>query len=170
MKAKILFPLVAVALMLGFSACGDDDDDIKPSKVPVEVNASFNEDFPRATNVSWEKKANYYVADFDEGALDKDAWYTFDGQLQMTVTDYERNDAVLPSAIKDVLQSDQYSVYILDDIEYYERPADSFYVIDMENIDTDIDFIFSPNGTLLNSINDRNNDYIIYPNTDVTKL
>lgn len=170
MKAKIMFPLVAVALMMGFSACNDDDDDIKPSQVPEEVVSSFRTDFPQASRLSWEKKANYYVADFDDGALDKDAWYTADGQLQMTVSDYDRNVSLLPAPVYEALQADQYSVYSIDDIEFYERAADSFYVVDMENIDADVDFIFAPTGTLLNRIDERKGDYIIYPNTDVTKL
>jgi len=58
---------------------------ISPSQVPVAVMASFNETFPTATNVQWEKEkehgATVYQADFMKNGRRWRAVFAADGTL-----------------------------------------------------------------------------------------
>ena len=51
--------LIAVMGMFAMSACGDDDDDVKPGNLPAGVENAMKVQFPNAQNVKWEKKGAY---------------------------------------------------------------------------------------------------------------
>lgn len=171
MKKAFILPLMALMAVFTFASCDDDDKDVPTSNVPSEVISNFKAMFPSASKVSWEQKANYYVADFDENRIDNDAWFESNGKWSMTVSDYGHNTSVLPQAVSQIIGSDLYVNYTIDDIELYKRTADSFYVIELDgkNIQ-DIDLIISPEGNIINNIPDNGKDYTILPTTDVSKF
>ena len=95
--------LIAVMGMFAMSACGDDDDDVKPGNLPAGVENAMKVQFPNAQNVKWEKKGAYVVADFIDARLEKEAWFTNDvekvGQRDMDL--YYSPDGVLIKAVPD---------------------------------------------------------------------
>lgn len=171
MKKAFILPLMAISTVISFASCSDDDKDIHTSNVPTEVTTAFKAMFPNASKVSWEQKSNYYVADFDENRIDNDAWFESNGNWAMTVSDYGHNVAVLPEAVSQVIGSDLYVNYTVDDIDLYKRTADSFYVIELDGKNVqDVDLIISPEGNIIKNLPDNGKDYKILPTTDVSKL
>lgn len=173
MKTKLMLAALGTFALIGFAACDDDDDDVKTNDVPEAAQTEFDNMFPAASNVKWERKQIYYVADFRNGRSDMEAWYTGEGVWSMTETDLgEGNYAMtqLPEALRAVIHNGKYSNSPIDDADYYERPADEeFYVIEFEVAkDSDVSVVYLPDGTIVNEI--ENLDIEITPTTDLTLL
>lgn len=136
MKAFTKFvPLLLGTVMVGFgmTACDDDDDDsISQSKVPEEVQETFEEMFPTVRVVDWELKNNYYKAEFVRQTFETDAWFKQDGTWAMTATDYGSLITELPEAVQETFNKSQYTGWIVDGAVYYERTSDSFCEIEVE--------------------------------------
>lgn len=166
-----LVMLLSLGLTAGFVGCSDNDDDydVNPSKVPQEVKTSFESMFPNARVVDWEKIVPWYVADFDDNTFDKDAWFTDGGVWVMTQTDYGSITTFLPVEVQNAFQQSQYSSWIVDDVDMYERVADTFYTIEVETAGPgDVTLFYSPDGSLINTVLTDYPD--ITPNTVIEAL
>ena len=63
MKTNLYGLILALFAVVVFTGC-DKDDDIRVSDVPQNVMNAFETKFPNVVGVEWEKKSDYYVADF----------------------------------------------------------------------------------------------------------
>jgi hypothetical protein len=147
--------------MLGtmFLTSCENDDDLRVSDIPSTVVDSFVSKFPDAGSTEWEKKGGYVVADFWQGGIEVQAWYGTDGQWLMTEYDLGIDLSALPQAVQDALQNGQYGTWYVDDIDRFERPADEFYLIDVEKKGReDRNLYFAPDGRLLKDEADRGDD------------
>lgn len=151
MKGKIFLMGAALLGLVTFAACSDDDNDVKDSTVPAAVSASFKTQFPNAVNPQWEKNGQYYVADFTLTQVEKDAWFTDNGTLVMTVSDYGKNLFYLPGTVEGAFAQDDYGTCTVDDVKYYERTsASSFYLIEVEKEGMqDTDVFYDTDGALI---------------------
>ena len=139
----------------------DKEDDLRLSEVPGAVVASFEAKFPDAGFTEWEKKGGYIVADFWQEGMETHAWYTSNGEWQMTDYDLGKNISVLPQAVYDAFMNGNYATWRVDDASKYERPSDVFYLIEIETPgQRERDLYFSPEGRLLKDEPDRENDDI----------
>lgn len=154
MKLKTFLPLLlGFGLTVGFVSCSDDDDDVNPSKVPQEVKASFESMFPNAKTVEWDRKAPWYVADFRENTFDKDAWYTAKGEWAMTETEYGTVTTFLPVEVQNAFQQSDYATWVVEDIDVYERVADTICVIEVDSPgQSDVALFYDAAGSLLKII------------------
>ena len=100
MKRKIFTFLLVLGVAWSLHSCDNNDDE--SIAVPVELQSTFSAKYPNATNVEWENKYGYYVADFYDG-YEASAWFTQDGKWQMTETDIPYN--ALPQAVKTSFES-----------------------------------------------------------------
>ena len=162
MKNKVYFLFVALLSMSMLVSCDDDDN---PVKVSDSIKNAFYAQFPNVSKVEWETKRGYYVADFWDG-VEKEAWYDSNGKWVMTETDYGRNITQLPQAVQDAYQTGTYTMWIVDDVDKYERADMTFYLIEVESAGKkDRNLFYSENGTLLKDAEDKGNDEV-YP--DIT--
>lgn len=162
--------MLGVALVGGLASCSDDDDnDINPSMVPAEVKTTFDKMFPGVRNVDWEMEQGFYVADFTENTYDKDAWFTSAGNWAMTETDYNSLTTMLPTEVQTAFGNSKYASWIIDDVQYYERPADSFCLIEVETEGMpEVGLFYDTFGNLINEVQ---GDYFdITPNTVVQNI
>jgi hypothetical protein len=107
--------------------------------------------------VEWEKNRGYYVAEFWSNAV-VEAWFDAKGEWRMTETDMGKSLAALPEAVQKAFADSQYSTWRVDDLDKYERPADAFYLFEVEtNGQRDRDLYFAPDGTLLKDDVDKDN-------------
>lgn len=160
MKKYFYYLCMGLAGMLFLNSCDDDDDDIRLSDVPQAVVSAFEAKYPNvSTNIEWEKNRGYYVADFWYENSIKDAWFDSKGTWRMTETDLGTNMSALPEAVQTAFTNSQYNTWRVDDIDKYERPADTFYLLEIETKGkSDRNLYFAPDGTVLKDAIDRDGD------------
>ncbi len=156
-KLLILFALAALV------SCSDDDDGI--TQVSQQVQNALSSKYPNATNVVWESKSGFLVADFKEPSLDNtlidcEAWFSPQGKWYMTETDITYS--ALPEAVKTAFEASNYAEWYIEDVDMVEREATAtLYIIEVEAKDsseTEVDIYYTEDGTLVKSIVDGSGD------------
>lgn len=173
MKTKLLNRAMLLCLgvvMMGFAtACSDDDDDIPTSQVPAPVTKSFSERFPGVNKVEWETYSPYFIADFNLNTFDTEAWFTPDGAWMMTETDYGSLVTMLPMEMQNTFNDSKYADWIVDDVQLYERVADTFSLIEVETQGMPETGVFIDSfGNILNVV--QGDDFNITPTTIVENI
>lgn len=162
---------MGLGLMMAVSAasCSDDDDELTPSQVPAAVTKTFNEMFPNTKKVEWEQYSPYFVADFDLNTFDTEAWFTPDGTWAMTETDYGSLVTMLPIEMQTTFNASKYADWIVDDVQLYQRVADTFSLIEVETDGIpDVGVFIGQDGTILNVV--QGDDFNITPTTIVENI
>lgn len=157
---KLMFAIMLVAAATMGIGC--DDDYNAPS---ATVN-DFDNRYPTATHVEWEKKKGRAVAEFELAGEDCEAWYTLGGEWIMTRFDIRYSE--LPEAVRSSFEQGYGTQTPIDDVERLERNnADTIYYIEatvvVNGYLTDIYLDYLGDGTLLRSSADiENYDYWAY--------
>ncbi len=160
MKRKFFGLYLIVCSVMFLSSC-DKDDDIRFSDVPQTVANTFQTKYPNVM-AEWENKRGYYVAEFWLEGMETNVWYSENGEWAMTETDLERNMSVLPEAVNNAFKASNYANWHVDDLDKFERPDRTFYVIDVETAgQADRDLYYSPDGTLIKDEVDRENNDVL---------
>lgn len=159
---KVKFHLLVVALFSAvvLQSCSDDDDPITVSEAIQDAFATL---YPSATNVEWEIKSGYYVAEFWQSNREVDVWFSSNAEWCMTETDLGVSLTLLPDAVQTAFASSDYSSWTVDDIDQYERPNDEvFYLIEIETAgQADRNVYYDATGTLLKDAVDTDNDDVL---------
>ena len=151
--------ITTLAVTLSITACDHYD-------APTSTRNAFQEQYPSAVDVEWEKKRGYAVAEFHiPGQGECEAWYTKDGKWVMTRFDIKYSE--LPAAVRTAFETEYGTTTPVDDVERLERNGnDTIYFIEAEIVIngylTDIDLDYAEDGTLLRTtvdIEDYNNIY-----------
>lgn len=141
------------------SSCGDDDDDKVTGSVPEAFTKALQAKFPEAKNVEWERKGNYYVAEFTHNFQETDVWFGDGAQWAMTVTDYGKNLFFLPPEVEASFAESEYGYWTVDDVDFYERTDRNFYVIEVEKKgQPDTDLFYQPDGARIKAITHSTQD------------
>lgn len=106
MKRKIFTFLLVLGVAWSLHSCDNNDDE--SIAVPVELQSTFSAKYPNATNVEWENKYGYYVADFYDGH-EASAWFTQEGKW--VLTSWEVHFNTLPDPVKI-----RFMLHILDEL------------------------------------------------------
>ena len=142
---RILTLALCASLFLG--SCDDDDDD--NIQVPAVVENSFSQQFPTASNVSWENDTQYATpylkAEFWVDGVEAEAWYTADGTWVKTEKDF---NGTLPQAV-DAYIASHYPGFRIDDKEIVETPTQTFYKIELEQGKHEVELSITQEGEVL---------------------
>lgn len=131
--------------LFGLCSC-DDDDSVTPDP---QARQAFEQKYPNATQMEWEKKNNYLVADFVDNQLDGEAWFDAAGQWYMTKTELVHLGQ-LPEAVQRAFKSSEYASWRVDDIDRLERNGnETVYVIEVENARQEYELYYSADGILI---------------------
>lgn len=161
---KLLLSTACVLGVMSFVACSDDDDD-KTVNVPKDYISALASKFPEAKKVSWEQKSGYMVADIENKGIDVEVWFGSGAQWAMSEYDYGKDLFYLPPVVENSFASGEYGSWTVDDINYYERPTDSFYEIEVEKPSfSDTYLYYSTDGQLLKA---TTNDIDVLPSTSL---
>jgi hypothetical protein len=117
--------------------------DVAPA---AAVSGSFSAQFPNARDVEWEAAGDVYNVDFEIANVDYEAWYDQNGVRLAYAYDISR--PALPQVVKDAAAA-KYPGYRIDDTERIyvgEIPA---YSLEMESGKSEIDAIFTDNGSFM---------------------
>ncbi len=144
--------MLALAGSGALMACSDDDD--HSVKVPTVVRSSFEQMYPDATGVEWKGRKPYVMADFRDGAQDRQAWFDQDGKWYMTKT--EITYAALPEAVRSAFESSAYAAWRVDDVDQIVRnDLETVYVIDVESGSLEYELYYTADGVLLRAVADK---------------
>ncbi|MDE6854036.1 MAG: PepSY-like domain-containing protein [Muribaculaceae bacterium] len=171
MNRTIFAGLIALSILpAAITSCSSDKDEPAPSYIPETVRDAFQQKFPDATNVDWDTKSSYYIAEFKhiDGA-ETEVWYTSEADWAMTVTDYGKDLFLLPANINEAFAKSPYGFgWTIDDIDLYERASDSFYIFEVERSgQPDTNVYFDSDGTYLKAV-ESDADTDILPTTPLS--
>lgn len=131
---------------------------------PESMRNSLETQYPNATNIEWEKKHGYAVAEFHLPGTkgECEAWYDMDGRWVMTKFDIAYDE--LPVAVRTAFETEYGVATPVDDVERIERNnADTIYLIEatvvINGILTDIFIEYLSDGTLLRTAVEVDADY-----------
>lgn len=156
MKFTKLLPLVLCSALI-FSSCDDDDNHVL--EIPAIVETNLVKQYPEtaSTPVKWEKDNKYTTpylkAEFEDKGVEVEVWYTYDGTWVKTETEFKDT---LPLAITSILTAN-YPGFHIDDVVWVDTPTDSFFKVELEKGDNEIEISIMPDGTII-FINDNKNE------------
>lgn len=141
---KTIIILFAVLSATMLSARTGHDDIAAP---PADVETTFNQMYPSATRVEWEKEHGRYEAEFYIENAEKEAFFKADGTWIRTKT--EINPADAPAAATQAVKT-KYPQWIIDDIDFYEDASlGEYYLIEIEKGSLDKHIRVRADGSLL---------------------
>ena len=149
MKKMRFFAVFAIAASFVLMACDMYDDGI-PSR---SVRKEFNDMYPGARDVEWDREGAYWSVSFETGTyqnrVEHDALFDSSGNWVMTKTDVLLRD--IPQAVKDALAADaEYGglAFRDNDAEKYETPKVVFYRIELTRDGREIEVDVTEKGTV----------------------
>ena len=139
---KKLF-VVMIPLLMALSSCAQD---INQSLVPSVVVNAFQQKFPKASDVEWEKKGELYEVEFDLGLKDHKALIDATGKI---VKHKEEISTVeLPAAVKETLQKG-FPQHKIDDAKRIESEGVVIYKVEVENAAEERKIYLDANGKIV---------------------
>lgn len=154
------------AMFITFGLCACDQDNHHDQKISIEVLKAFEQKFPDAVGVEWEKEGRYYVADFrstlPEGQTgvkyELEAWFDSSANWRMTVKDVTYD--MLPQVVKDGFTASNFGAWNVEDSDIVERNGkDTVYVLEVEQGHQERYLYFNSNGKLTQERKNGSDDY-----------
>ena len=102
---KLMAILTASAMLISSFAFAIDSD-----KVNARIQAAFSDDFSGATDVTWEKGRDCYLATFTFNSIQVNAAYNEDGELLGTSREMQSSQLPLPISLALGKKYEGYSV------------------------------------------------------------
>lgn len=120
--------------------------DINESQVPSVVLNTFKTEFPKASDVEWEKKGDQFQVEFEIGYFsDYEAWFTSTGE--MLYYEEEISKRKLPEAVMNTIKQ-KYDAYRIDDVKKINKKGEISYAIELEKGREEINIIINENGQI----------------------
>lgn len=156
MKSLKIYLFVSVLLM-SLTACA--------GAPRASVRTAFKKMYPQATNVDWDKKGGYYIADFRKDGQELDVWFDKSGRWIMTETDVESLQFVPQPVSAAFMKSTMASMKVEDVriITFPRQPAVIVIEVDAYNSDKEYQLFYSPDGSLLQTFDVTRTGGEIYP-------
>lgn len=148
MKKMTFFHLLLLFNILTLGA-----QDLSKKEVPSVILNNFQNSFPKASDIEWEKKGDHYKVDFEIGFRNNDhtAWYNSEGELLHHKEEISRRD--LPEAVYSVIK-ENYKWYIIKDIERITKNREITYKVELKSIREEWDIVFDEAGEIINKRRD----------------
>jgi uncharacterized membrane protein YkoI len=139
---KKLF-VVIIPLLTALASCAQD---VSQSSVPSLVLNAFQQKFPKASDVEWEKKGDLYEVEFDLGIHDHKALIDAAGKIVKYKEEINASD--LPAAVKEAVQKD-FSKYKIDEAKRIETNGSVLYKVELKNGKEDKKVYFGEDGKIV---------------------
>lgn len=121
--------------------------DVPESQVPSVILNTFKKEFPKASDVEWEREGELYNVDFEIGFFtDYEAWFDASGKMIKYSEEISKSD--LPNKVKDAIKK-QFPGYHLDDIKKFTENNVETYHVEIEKGNDERRLIFSKDGELI---------------------
>lgn len=122
---------------------------------PDSVQVALKQLCPAATEVSWTRSYEYYVAHFVQNGFGMKAWFEADGSWAMKQTDWETMDQA-PTAVFNAYTMSDYAMGDVQDVVLVQFPrwqAIVAVIVGMPNEQVRYLLLYTPDGRLLNARN-----------------
>ncbi len=140
---KVSFALAALCI-----TCFSCAQNIHPSQAPAVVVNAFQQQYPKATDVEWEKKGVNYEVEFEVGVADKDHTVLIDPTGKMISHKQDISKTELPTAVLNAI-SKEFPEYKTDDVEKIEAAGITTYRLELKKKPEEWKVVFDENGKLL---------------------
>ena len=129
--------------LLGITSTGCSQD-VSASKVPSVVSNTLQAAYPGVTTVDWDKKKNFYEAEFKQNNREVTAEIDANGKLIRQKEDITQQD--LPSALQQAIPASE--GYVVDDIDKVTLNGTTFYQVELDGKGKNKDkkLVFEANG------------------------
>lgn len=162
---NLKYVFLTVCLMLGafaLGSCGSDDDG---SSAPTPAfQEALMKLYPGATNVDWEQKGLYYVAECWVNNTEKHVWFDANTNWVMTETELNSINDLLPPVLTAFMES-EYANWVVEDVDALEYPNEPTpeFVVGVEQGKQEVDLYFSEEGGLIHVKDVSNGDDTHWP-------
>lgn len=141
MKVSIIIAIGSFVLVS--SGCSQN---IPQTKVPSLVINAFQQRYPQATDMEWEKDGSLYSVEFEVLKVDHELCIDEKGNIVKHKQEISQNE--LPFAIKKTLEI-RYSNAQIDDIDKIDDGSNVYYIIEFEKWSGDKHIQMNADGTLV---------------------
>ena len=142
---KLLFGL-SVLFLAYFSA---DAQGVEKRGVPAVVLNAFQQQFPKARQVEWEKKRDgNYEVEFDIGLFSRDHQAIISPQGKVLRHEEELASYSLPDAVKQQIKAG-YDGYRVEDVKKIDTQGEVTYEVELDGRDDDLKVIFDTGGRVI---------------------
>lgn len=152
-----------------FASCSDRDkhkqEGITP---PSAVEKTFNQSYPKATKTEFEKKGEYYVVEFKNGAVSTKAWFDKQGVWVMdkTETDFSK----LPAAVTTAFKQGDYNPWKVEESDVIMlKGGKAIYKIEVKGDKKEVDLYYSSDGILIQALDDDKKNDLTLLSPDIFK-
>lgn len=142
---RLLFGLAILSLAyLPASAQG-----VQKRGVPAVVLNAFQQQFPKARQVEWEKKRDgNYEVEFDNGLFSRDHQAIISPDGKVLRHEEELASYSLPDAVKQQIKT-EFDGYRVGDVKKIDTGGTITYEVDLDSRQGDLDVIFAADGKIV---------------------
>lgn len=140
---------LALFLLVGGMATSKAQD-VNAKDVPMVIKKAFARQYPKATDVEWERKGNNYEVDFDLGRIDRKVTYTAGGKVVSVEKDIP--NAQLPLTISRAVKA-KYPKGRVDNVTWINTGGKITYKVDIEGT-PDVNVWYDSSGKLIRELAD----------------
>ncbi|MBM7417512.1 MULTISPECIES: PepSY-like domain-containing protein [Chryseobacterium] len=140
--------LILTISILGLSITNISAQDIRQSEVPSVILNHFQKSFPKAADIDWEIKGNYYEVEFETGFLGDDhkILYSRDGKLVRHEEEISKSN--LPKTVLASIKR-SFNGYRTDDIKKITEGGKVIYNVELKNYSQEWKVVFDEQGRIL---------------------
>lgn len=127
--------------------------DVPQSQVPSLIVNSFQQAFPKATDIEWELDGENYKVEFEIGLLDTDhdAWYDKAGKLIKHKEEISKSN--LPQKVSAKINSD-FKGYRMDDVKKITEGNKITYTLEVKSSGEEWKIAIDAEGNILSKVAD----------------
>lgn len=140
--------LILTISILGLSITNISAQDIRQSEVPSVILNHFQKSFPKAADIDWEIKGNYYEVEFETGFLGDDhkILYSRDGKLVRHEEEISKSN--LPKTVLASIKR-SFNGYRTDNIKKITEGGKVIYNVELKNNSQEWKVVFDAQGRIL---------------------
>lgn len=139
---KNLTLIISIAVLFSLSACGQ-----KSNNVPENVKTAFNQKFPDATKVKWDKENDSeWEAEFKMDGREYSA--NFDNNGVWKETEYEINVKDVPETVKSAIDA-EYAGYKIKESEISETTNGKVYEFELKKEEERLEVAIDMDGKIV---------------------
>lgn len=127
--------------------------DISQLKVPSLIVNRFQQDYPEARDVEWERKDSLYEVDFELGWINNDHEIRYDAEGKVVWHKKEISKGDLPQEVKDRLSAD-YKFYWIKDVKEIEENNQIIYTLEAKSLTREWKLTLDKEGNILDKVAD----------------